>query len=144
MVRIGISTFHTFFLLIELVCKSRLRSHHFICYMGRDPRLPTTSDSDTKAKQKIDVDTYKGEMALKLNEAWGLAQDNIRSAQRQQKAYYDRQSRSPRFNIGDRVLVYMPAAKAIKAYKFARLSHGRYRIIEQSDTGVTVRLIDKP
>ena len=83
-------------------------------------------------------------MALKFDEAWGLAQDNIRTAQRQQKAYYDRQSRPPRFNIGDRVLVYMPVAKATKAYKFARPFHGPYRIIEQSDTGVTVRPIDKP
>ena len=40
--------------------------------------------------------------------------------------------------------MYMPAAKATKAYKFARPFHGLYRIIEQSDTGVTVRPIDKP
>ena len=72
---------------------------------GRDPRLPTL-DVDTKAIQEIDVDTYKGEMALEFNEAWGLAKDNIRSAQRQQKAYYDRQSRPPRFNIGVSVSVH--------------------------------------
>ena len=40
--------------------------------------------------------------------------------------------------------MYMPAAKATKAYKFARPFHGPYRIIEQSDTKVTVRPIDKP
>ena len=40
--------------------------------------------------------------------------------------------------------MYMPAAKAIKVYKFARPFHGPYRIIEQSDTGVTVHPIDKP
>ena len=45
---------------------------------------------------------------------------------------------------GDRVFVYMLAAKATKAYKFARPFHGPYRIIEQSDTGVVVRQIDKP
>ena len=83
-------------------------------------------------------------MALKFNEAQGLAQDNIRSAQRQQKAYNDRQSRPPRFNIGERVLVYMPAAKETKAYKFARPFHSPYRIAEQSDIGVTVHPIDKP
>ena len=44
--------------------------------------MPTTLDVDTKAIQEINVDTYKGEMALKFNETWGLAQDNIRSAQR--------------------------------------------------------------
>ena len=75
-------------------------------------------------------------MAIKFNEAWDLAQNNIKRAQRHQKAYYDKQSKPPRFKVGDRVFVYMPTAKATKAYKFARPLHGPYRIIEQSDTGV--------
>ena len=112
--------------------------------LGRDPRSPTTLDMDNNAKQEIDVDTYKGEMAIKFNEVWDLAQNNIKRAQRHQKAYYDKQSKPPRFKVGDRVFVYMPAAKATKAYKFARSLHGPYRIIEQSDTGLVVRPIDKP
>ena len=116
----------------------------FYLLYGRDPRLPTTLDMDNNAKQEIDVDTYKGEMAIKFDEAWGLAQNNIKRAQKHQKAYYDKQSKPPRFKVGDRVFVYIPAAKATKAYKFARPFHGPYRIIEQSDTGVVVRQIDKP
>ena len=102
--------------------------------LGRDPRLPTTLDMGNNTKQKIDVDTYKGEMAIKFNKAWDLAQNNIKRAQKHQKAYYDKQSKLPRFKVGDRVFVYMPAAKATKAYKFARPLHGPYRIIGQSDT----------
>ena len=112
--------------------------------LGRDPRLPTTLDMGNNAKQEIDVDTYKGEVAIKFNKAWDLAQNNIKRAQKRQKAYYDKQSKPPRFKVGDRVFVYMPAAKATKAYKFARPFHGPYRIIEQSDTGVVVRPLDKP
>ena len=52
--------------------------------------------------QEIDVDTYEGKMAIKFNEAWGLAWNNVRSAHRHQKVYYDKQSRPPRFNIGER------------------------------------------
>ena len=52
MVRIGINTSHTSFSLAELVCKSLLRSRHFTCHMGRDPRLPTTLDMDTKTIQE--------------------------------------------------------------------------------------------
>ena len=77
-------------------------------------------------------------------EVWDLAQNNIKRAQRHQKAYYDKQSKPPRFKVGDRVFVYMPAAKVTKAYKFARPFHGPYQIIEQSDTGVVVHQIDKP
>ena len=45
----------------------------FYLLYGRDPRLPTTLDVDTKAKQEIDVDAYKGEMALNFDKAWSLA-----------------------------------------------------------------------
>ena len=38
----------------------------------------------------------------------------------------------------------MPAAKACEAYKFARLFHGPYRIVERSETGVVVRPVDQP
>ena len=74
MVKIGTSTFRIF-LRTELACKSLLRSHHFIYYMGR---LPTTLDMDTNAKKEIDVDTHKGEIAIKFNEAGDLSQNNIK------------------------------------------------------------------
>ena len=45
--------------------------------------------------------------------------------------------------MGDRVFVYMPAAKACKAYKFARPFYGPYCIVEQSETGVVVRPVDR-
>ena len=43
-----------------------------------------------------------------------------------------------------RVLVNMPAAKATKAYKFARPFHGPYRSVEQSNTRVMGCPIGKP
>ena len=91
------------------------------------------------------MDTYKGEVAFNFSEAWKLAGANIiRKAQQHQKKQYDRKTRLPRFEIGDRVFVYMPAAKACKAYKFARPFHGPYRIVERSETGVVVRPVDRP
>ena len=66
----------------------------FYLLYGRDPRLPTTLDMDNNAKQEIDVDTYKGEMAIKFDEACDLAQNNIKRAQRHQKAYYDTNNQS--------------------------------------------------
>ena len=42
---------------------------------------------DNNAKKEIDVDTHKGEMAIKCNEAWDLAQNKIKRAQRHQKTY---------------------------------------------------------
>ena len=66
-----------------------------------------------------------------------------RRAQDSQKTQYDCQTKPPQFSVGDRVFVYMPAAKACKAYKFARSFYGPYRIIEQNDLGVVVRPVDR-
>ena len=40
--------------------------------------------------------------------------------------------------------MYMPAAKACKAYKFARPFYGPYQIIEQNDLGVVVQPVNRP
>ena len=54
----------------------------FYLLYGHDPRLPTALDMDIISKQEVDVDTYKGEIAVKMDEAWELARINIKKAQR--------------------------------------------------------------
>ena len=99
----------------------------FYLLYGRDPRLPTTLGLDNMQLQQeqhlTNLDTYK-EVAFKFLEAWKLAGDNIKIAQKCQKKQYDHKTRSPKFKVGDQVFVYMPAAKACKAYKFARPFYG--------------------
>ena len=56
---------------------------------------------------------------------------------------YYHKTRLPRFKVGDQVFAYLPAAKACKAYKFARSFYGPYRIVGQSETGVVVRPVDR-
>lgn len=50
----------------------------------------------------------------------------------------------PTWSIGDRLFVYMPAAKSGKAYKLSRPFHGPYRIITMHDNGADVRRVDRP
>ena len=50
----------------------------------------------------------------------------------------------PTFIIGDRVFVYMPAAKYVKAYKLSRPFHGPYRIITLHNNGADVKSVDRP
>ena len=73
-----------------------------------------------------------------------MAQDNVRKAQQKQKRQHDRRAKEPKFRKGDRVFVYMPAAKRGKAHKFARPFSGPYRIIELFNNGAEVNLIAKP
>ena len=96
-----------------------------------------------KEQHLVDLDTYK-EVAFKFSEAWKLAKDSINKAQKSQKEQYNCKTKSPKFKVGDRVFVYMPVAKTCKGYKFARPFYGLYRIIEQSQTGVVVCLVDRP
>ena len=97
--------------------ESTKESPFYLLY-GRDPRLPTTLGLDSAQHHIADLDTYKEEVAFKFSEAWKLARDNIKKAQQYQKKQYDHKTRLPRFEVGDRVFVYMPAAKACKAWLF--------------------------
>ncbi len=119
-------------------------SPFFLLY-GRDPRLPTELQLDAPSTRiEYDLDTYKGEVATRLQEAWKLAQDQVKKAQKRQKSAFDRQARQPVYSVGERVFVYMPAAKASKAYKFARPFYGPYRVVTVYDTGLEVRPVDRP
>jgi len=116
----------------------------FYLLYGQDPRLPTVLDMDGGFKGEVDTDTYKEEITSKMNEALELARGNIKKAQKSQKICHDQRSKPLNFKVGDRVMVYIPAAKACKAYKFARPFHSPYRIIAQGETGAVIRPVDKP
>ena len=64
--------------------------------------------------------------------AWKLARENVERAQQHQKRIYDRTAKEPEIQAGDRVFIFMPAAKQGPSYKFARPFHGPYRVIENT------------
>ena len=83
-------------------------------------------------------------MCQRFTEAWKLAQQQIRKAERAQKEYYDRGTGTTKVHVGDRVFVYTPSEKRGKAYKFACPFVGPYRVLELYDNGVKLKWIDKP
>ena len=81
-------------------------SHHFFCY-GHDPRLPTEVALCPEERKKLtDLREYGSELAKLMSEAWELARDYVKSAQKRQKIYHDRKARPPQFLTGDRVFLY--------------------------------------
>ena len=79
-----------------------------------------------------------------MSEAWELAQKNVKRAQTRQKQH-DKRAKPTKFQPGQRVFVFMPAAAAQgKTRKFARPYYGPYRVMEASEQGVVVRPIDNP
>ena len=110
--------------------QSTLESPFFLLY-GRDPRLPTDSAIyPEKAGRHLDLKEYGTELASHMAEAWELTRQCIRKAQKKQKANYDKRSRPPNFQVGDRVFLYKPADKTGPLRKFARPYHGPFRVVE--------------
>jgi hypothetical protein len=79
----------------------------------------------------VQTDDYKIELVKKMAGAWQMAREAIKKSQQQQKKGYDRTAREPEVSVGDRVLIYMPAAKQTPSYKFAIPYHGPYRVVEK-------------
>ena len=86
----------------------------FYLLYGGDPRLPTTLGLDSLQQSEVDLDTYKGEIAIKFSEAWELAKENIKNTQQRQKKQYDCKARLPKFKVGDRVLSIRQQLKLVK------------------------------
>lgn len=70
--------------------------------------------------------------------------DNIQKAQSQHKVHHGRHACPHTFQEGERVFMFMPAARSGKPYKLSRPFHGPYRIIRVVENGVEVRPVDKP
>ena len=127
----------------SMVQESTKESPFFLLY-GRDPRLPTESVlGTTREAYLVDLEDYRSEFLITLARAQKLALENIRKAQEKQK-FYDRAARSPKYRLGDRVMVYMPGDVAGKDWKLARPYHGPYRITGLTPTNAEVQLIEKP
>ena len=124
--------------------ESTKESPFYLLY-GRDPQLPTSEMLEPQIDRiTYNLDDYKTEMVKHMSEAWKLAQENVKHAQKSQKKHYDKGVREHKVKEGDRVFVYMPSAKKGKAHKLARPFHGPYRVIETVDNGVMVTPIDRP
>ena len=123
---------------------STQESPFFLLY-GRDARLPTeTALSQPLTPYMVDLDDYRTSLVTGLTESWKLAKQNIASAQKRQKKFYDRSSKAPKYQIGDRVMVYMPYEDSGKLRKLALPYHGPYRVLDVTTNGVSVRPVDHP
>ena len=121
------------------------RESPFFLVYGRDARLPTeTVLSHVRSPYMVDVDDYKCDLLCNLSLAWKLAAENIQSAQKHQKKYYDRSADEVNLKAGDRVMVYMPSELQGDEHKLRRPFYGPYRVLNVTETNAEVRLIDSP
>ena len=109
--------------------ESTKESPFFLLY-GRDPRVPTSTVlTYQRSPYTVDIDDYKSEMMTNLSQAWKLAQENIKAAQKCQKTQYDKKTRDVNLKVGDRVMVLMPTEAKGEKRKLARPFHGPFRVL---------------
>ena len=128
----------------SIVQESTKESPFFLVY-GRDRRLPTGSLLEqSPVAYPVDAEDYRTELVSTLIKTRELALESIQKAQEKQRRFYDRQSRNPKFQVGDRVMVFMPSETIGKDRKLARPYHGPYRVINITPTNAEVQLIQYP
>ena len=128
MALIGMTICHNvLFAYRNCVQQSTGESLFFLLY-GRDPRLPTDKALSLPEGVEIDLENYRSDLVRCMSEAWGLAQESVRKAQKSQKKFHDRHAKDPHFKIGDRVFIFMPAEKSGQAYEFAEPFRCPYRV----------------
>ena len=121
-----------FCLLIEL----------FFLLYGRDPVLPTREMLESShEKANTDANEYTGEITLSMSTTWKTAQPRIKKAQKKQKCQHHKKAKDPRVFDGDRVFVYYPSERRVKAYKFACSFKGPYNVVKMLPSGAEVSLI---
>jgi len=121
------------------------RESPFYLVYGRDPRIPTSTVlSQKQSVYSVDLNDYKSEFVCNLSQAWDLARANIERAQKRQKLQYDKKASAVNLQVGNRVMVYMPAKVKGKDRKIARPYHGPYWVLSLTPTNAEVRFIDDP
>ncbi len=54
-----------------------------------------------------DLDDYTSCLVGSLSDAWEMARAEVKKAQNRQKKYYDLRAKEIKFQVGDRVFVYI-------------------------------------
>ena len=87
---------------------------------------------------------YKTELIVNLGRARELALGSIKQAQARQREFYDRQSYTSTYRVGDCVMVFMPTDTTGRDRKFARPYHGPFHVVSLIPTNAEVQLIEQP
>ena len=112
---------------------------------GMDCRSPTEAALlPPKSLRATEISDYREELVTTLSSARALALKFNQKSQRQYKHQQDKEATTPKFSIGDWVLVYFPQDETGKDWKLSHSWHGPYRIISRDDPDVTVKKIYFP
>ncbi len=117
----------------------------FCLLYGRDAHLPTeTALSQPLTSYQENLEDYRSGLVAGLSEAWETARQCVTKAQNRQKKQHDKRARPAKYQVGDRVMVFMPHEVQGKQRKLALPHHGPYRVLDLTPNCATVRPVDHP
>ena len=123
---------------------STQHSPFFLLY-GRHPRVPSDTSLDLpRTPYQVEFEDYAAELVANLSEAWSLAHESIKQAQRRQKAQYDKGLKEPSYTIGQRVMVHHPSQIRGEAWKLARPYFGPYEVLAVTPSNAEVKPLHSP
>ena len=106
---------------------------------GFDCRFPSEAALLPSTPLNVtDVSDYREELVLTLSNARNIAMKTNLESQRRYKEQYDKTAATPKFWIGDWVLVHFAQEETGKMRKLSQPWHGPYRIVSRDDPDVTV------
>ena len=110
--------------------------------LGHEIHLPVDVMFQSPDSERSHVNTYVINLRRNLQRAFTHARDAGATAQRRQKAHYDKHAKQPKLNVGDMVRLHSPAVKPGTTSKFHRPWKGPYTVLERVDD-VVLRIADK-
>uniref|UniRef100_A0A914XA95 RNA-directed DNA polymerase n=1 Tax=Plectus sambesii TaxID=2011161 RepID=A0A914XA95_9BILA len=115
----------------------------FALLFGRTCRMPTsTALHYRRPRYQLEPGTYAEQLQQHMAESWEVARGFVERAQQRQKLHYDKNSRSRRYQVGERAFVHMPLETLNKDRKLSRPNYGPYEITAISDTNADLQLVD--
>ncbi len=118
-------------------------SPFFLLY-GCDPVAPIDVNLIPEPWIYQEIEDYRADISLALQEAWKLARQHLMQAQDRQKQYYDQTVRNYEFSVGDRVWLHTPATKKGKSPKLSCMWQGPYRVTQVFTPNVRIVPVDAP
>lgn len=102
---------------------------------GFNPKIPNSIK--TKTEPLYNYEDYSKILKFKLQEAYGVARENLISGKHKSKEHYDRTSREECFEVGDWVRIKNPAKKGKLDFNWSE----PYKITKiNSDNNVTLKM----
>ena len=106
---------------------------------GMDLRMPSQAALlPPSPADPTTIEEYRHGLLVSLSSARELAASTLKRAQQKSKQRYDTCAVSREFKHGDWVLVRFPSDKTGRNRKLSRPWHGPYRVLQQTDTNLTV------